>query len=114
MEEAPLSETIAGNLAAVRGRVEAASRAAGRPEGAVTLVAVSKTHPIDAVRATLCAGQRIFGESAVNVSGSLSEVLAPDVFSFDKCLGSVAGFKILSDPLPIDVVSRDFESELSV
>ena len=65
MEEAPLSETIAGNLAAVRGRVEAASRAAGRPEGAVTLVAVSKTHPIDAVRAALRAGQRIFGENRV-------------------------------------------------
>src|SRR5204863_7272421 len=52
-------------LAAVRGRVEAAARAAGRPEGAVTLVAVSKTHPIDAVRAALRAGQRVFGESRV-------------------------------------------------
>ena len=65
MEEAPLSEAIAGNLAAVRGRIGAAARAAGRPEGAVTLVAVSKTHPIDAVRAALCAGQRIFGENRV-------------------------------------------------
>ena len=65
MEEPPLSEAIAGNLTAVRGRVEAAARAAGRPEGAVTLVAVSKTHPIDAVRAALRAGQRIFGENRV-------------------------------------------------
>jgi len=33
--------------------------------GAVTLVAVSKTHPSDAVRAALRAGQRIFGENRV-------------------------------------------------
>jgi pyridoxal phosphate enzyme (YggS family) len=63
MEEARLAEVIGANLAAVRGRIEAAARAAGRPEGAVTLVAVSKTHPIEAVRAALRAGQRIFGEN---------------------------------------------------
>jgi pyridoxal phosphate enzyme (YggS family) len=63
MEEAPLSDVIGGNLAAVRGRIEAAERAAGRPEAAVTLVAVSKTHPTDSVRAALKAGQRIFGEN---------------------------------------------------
>jgi PLP dependent protein len=63
MEEVPLSDVIGGNLAAVRGRIEAAARAAGRPAGAVTLVAVSKTHPADAVRAALQAGQRIFGEN---------------------------------------------------
>jgi PLP dependent protein len=63
MEEVPLSDVIGGNLAAVRGRIEAAARAGGRPAGAVTLVAVSKTHPADAVRAALQAGQRIFGEN---------------------------------------------------
>src|ERR1051326_652908 len=63
MEEPRLLELIAANLTAVRGRIEAAARAAGRPEGAVTLVAVSKTHPIEAVRAALQAGQRIFGEN---------------------------------------------------
>jgi pyridoxal phosphate enzyme (YggS family) len=65
MEEARLLEVIGANLAAVRGRIAAATRAAGRPEGAVTLVAVSKTQPIDAVRAALRAGQRIFGENRV-------------------------------------------------
>jgi len=58
-----MEEPIAANLATVRGRIEAAAHAAGRPEDAVTLVAVSKTHPIDAVRAALRAGQRIFGEN---------------------------------------------------
>ena len=65
MEEAPSSGVIPANLAAIRGRIEAAARAAGRPAEAVTLVAVSKTHPIDAVRAALTAGQRVFGENRV-------------------------------------------------
>ena len=65
MEEAPSSKVIGANLAAIRSRIEAAARAAGRPEGAVTLVAVSKTQPPGAVRAALEAGQRIFGENRV-------------------------------------------------
>ena len=60
-----MEEAITANLVAVRGRIEAAARAAGRPEGAVTLVAVSKTQPAEAVRAALRAGQRIFGENRV-------------------------------------------------
>ncbi len=65
MEEAPLSQVVAANLAAVRGRIAAAAAACGRPAGAVTLVAVSKTHPLDSVRAALQAGQRVFGENRV-------------------------------------------------
>jgi PLP dependent protein len=65
MEEAPSSQAVAVGLAAVRGRIEAAERAADRPVGAVTLVAVSKTHPAASVRAALQAGQRIFGENRV-------------------------------------------------
>jgi len=56
---------IGANLAAVRARIEAAASAAGRASDAVTLVAVSKTHPTDAVRAALAAGQRVFGENRV-------------------------------------------------
>ena len=65
MEEAALPEIIGANLAAVRGRIAAAARAAGRLPEAVTLVAVSKTQPIEAVRAALKAGQRVFGENRV-------------------------------------------------
>src|SRR5215470_8090359 len=56
---------IATNLAAVRGRIEAAARAAGRAPDSVGLVAVSKTHPADAVREALAAGHRLFGENRV-------------------------------------------------
>ena len=52
-------------LEQIKARVEAATRAAGRPDGAVTLIAVSKVQPLERVIATLEAGQRIFGENYV-------------------------------------------------
>ena len=60
-----MEEVIAANLAAVRARIEAAARGAGRKSDAVTLVAVSKTQPQSAVRDALAAGQRVFGENRV-------------------------------------------------
>lgn len=59
------TSTIAENLAAVRTRISTAARNAGRDDAEVTLVAVSKTHTADAVRAALAAGQRDFGENRV-------------------------------------------------
>jgi hypothetical protein len=56
---------IAANLAAVRDKIAAAARSAGRDNGSVSLVAVSKTQPQEAVRDALAAGQRIFGENRV-------------------------------------------------
>ena len=56
---------IAANLAAVRERIEAAARSAGRAPESVTLVAVSKTHPAESVRAALMAQHRVFGENRV-------------------------------------------------
>jgi pyridoxal phosphate enzyme (YggS family) len=58
-------DEIEANLAVVRARIEGAARAAARVADAVTLVAVSKTHPADSVRAALQAGQRVFGENRV-------------------------------------------------
>jgi PLP dependent protein len=56
---------IAANLAAVRSKIVAATRAAGRQGDEVALVAVSKTHPAEAVREALAAGHRVFGENRV-------------------------------------------------
>nr|WP_043745713.1 YggS family pyridoxal phosphate-dependent enzyme [Paramagnetospirillum magneticum] len=47
-------------LEAVRSRIAAAAQ--GRP---VTLVAVSKTYPAEAIREAMAAGQRVFGENRV-------------------------------------------------
>ena len=54
-------DQIASNLAAVRERIAAAARAAGRSAESVRLVAVSKTFPPEAVQAAYAAGQRDFG-----------------------------------------------------
>lgn len=56
---------VPSNLRAVQARIAAAAQAAGRPPGAVTLVAVSKMHPAAAVVAALAAGQVHFGENRV-------------------------------------------------
>jgi pyridoxal phosphate enzyme (YggS family) len=58
-------DTIAGRLARIRARIEAASRAAGRDPASVSLVAVSKTFPASDVEQALAAGQRLFGENRV-------------------------------------------------
>ena len=55
----------ADGLTSIRNRLRAAETRAGRPEGSVTLVAVSKVQPEQRVRAVLGAGQRIFGENRV-------------------------------------------------
>ena len=55
----------ASNLAEIRARIAAAARAAGRAADLVTLVAVTKTQPAEAVVAALAAGQRVFGENRV-------------------------------------------------
>lgn len=58
-------QELAERLAAVHAKVAAAARRAGRPAGDVELVAVSKTHPPEAIRDLLEAGQTVFGESRV-------------------------------------------------
>ena len=52
-------------LQTVRARIAAAAKPAGRPAEAVTLIAVSKTRPADAIEPLLAAGQRVFGENRV-------------------------------------------------
>ena len=61
----PATSAIAENLRRVRARIAAAAAAAGRPADSVTLVAVSKTKPANAVAAALAAGQAVFGENRV-------------------------------------------------
>jgi pyridoxal phosphate enzyme (YggS family) len=52
-------------LAHVRETIAAAAERAGRSSESITLLAVSKTHPPEAISALLDAGQTVFGESRV-------------------------------------------------
>jgi pyridoxal phosphate enzyme (YggS family) len=61
----PATAAIAENLTRARDRIAAAAATAGRSASDITLVAVSKTKPAEAVRAALAAGHRVFGENRV-------------------------------------------------
>lgn len=61
----PATDTISTRLAAVRASIARAATAAGRDPAAVTLVAVSKTNPAEAIAEAIAAGQRVFGENRV-------------------------------------------------
>ena len=58
-------ETIAQALQQVKRRIEVAVAAAGREQGGVQLLAVSKTQPAERVREACAAGQTAFGENYV-------------------------------------------------
>jgi pyridoxal phosphate enzyme (YggS family) len=65
----------ADGLRSVLARIEAATRRAGRDPRSVTLLAVSKQQPADAIRALAEAGQREFGENYVQEGVSKIETL---------------------------------------
>jgi hypothetical protein len=68
--------TLAQNIAEVQARITAAARQAGRDPAAITLVAVSKTHPAATVAAAAEAGLRLFGENRIEEALPKMQVLA--------------------------------------
>jgi pyridoxal phosphate enzyme (YggS family) len=54
---------IAANLKDISARIAEAASQAGRSPAEITLIAVSKTNPREAVEAALAAGQLVFGEN---------------------------------------------------
>jgi len=69
-------DEIRERVAAVRRRIEGAAKRSGRPASAVTLVAVSKTAPVEAVREAVAAGATILGENRVQEAHDKIEALA--------------------------------------
>lgn len=68
---------IAQALALVHQRIESAAAAAGRNAAEIQLLAVSKTKPIEDIRAAYTAGQRLFGENYLQDALPKIEALAP-------------------------------------
>jgi hypothetical protein len=56
---------VGEQLDAVRVRIAAAEKAAGRAIGSVRLIAVAKTFAAETIRPAIAAGQRVFGENRV-------------------------------------------------
>jgi pyridoxal phosphate enzyme (YggS family) len=57
--------TVADNLERVRAQIAEAAKKTGRADDHIELVAISKTHEAEKVRAAFDAGQQLFGESRV-------------------------------------------------
>jgi len=57
--------TIASNIVEIRKRITAAAERAGRSADDIKLLAVSKTHPAEAIREAAAAGAHCFGENKV-------------------------------------------------
>lgn len=70
---------ISENIETLRGRIARACDRAGRDPAGVTLVAVSKTFPVDAVRDAVGAGVRDVGENYVQELLAKREALNDDV-----------------------------------
>jgi pyridoxal phosphate enzyme (YggS family) len=63
----------------VRIRIRAAAEAAGRDPSGVRLVAVSKTHPPEAIREAAALGQTVFGESKIQEAMAKIPLLPPSL-----------------------------------
>ncbi len=67
--------SIAENIARVQERIVAASVRASRNPGAITLMGVSKTFPIERIREAYAAGLRVFGENRVQEFAGKADAL---------------------------------------
>jgi pyridoxal phosphate enzyme (YggS family) len=71
--------TVAENLSAVRERMVKAAARVGRDPEPIVLVAVTKTVPVEQIRAAIAAGQRVFGENRVQEAHDKVQALGHDV-----------------------------------
>ncbi len=69
---------IRDQLAEIRAEIRAAEQRAGRPEGAVTLLAVSKTFPVEDIMQAYADGQRLFGENRLQEAMSKKPAMPAD------------------------------------
>ncbi len=67
------------NLIQVEQNIEEACRRAGRDRSEVTLIAVSKTKPVDTLQEAYVLGVRVFGENKVQEMADKYEVLPKDI-----------------------------------
>jgi PLP dependent protein len=87
---------IAQNIAAVHQRIQLSCHKAGRNSGDVTLLAVSKTVSVDAIKQAIAAGQRDFGENYIAEGVEKIAALAAETAQYGlqwHCIGPVQSNK---------------------
>lgn len=75
----PLLNDPRSNYQAIRERIVRAAESVGRDPDEITLVAVSKTHSVDAIRSLYDLGQRAFGENKLQEALSKFDLLPDDI-----------------------------------
>jgi PLP dependent protein len=68
--------TFCDNLRRIRSRIEETARRYGRAPQDITLLAVSKTQPVERLREALACGQQAFGENYAQEMAAKAEALA--------------------------------------
>src|SRR5512138_2545729 len=124
-----MKDLLSENLTRIQERIATAAARAGRDVAAITLVAVSKTHPVEALLAAYELGVRHFGENRIeeaslklpsfrqsindpavvfHMIGHVQSRKAGDVAALFDCVHSVDSFKLAQrlsrftmKPLPI-------------
>lgn len=76
-----MDKTLESNIQAVRARIEAAAREAGRDPGEITLCAATKVQTSDTIRAAIAAGIAVCGENRVQ---EFTAHLADDAYAGTK------------------------------
>jgi pyridoxal phosphate enzyme (YggS family) len=70
-----MTETLAKRLGSIRDRMDTAAQRAGRRVDDITLISVSKTHPVSLLREAVNAGATVFGENKVQeAEGKIAEL----------------------------------------
>lgn len=107
---------VAKRLEELRERVKRAAQRAGREASAIRILAVTKTHPVEAVEEAIAAGHGLFGENRVQEAAAKYEgigqsvelhlighlqrnkaALVPGLFSWVESIDRLATARALSD-----------------
>ena len=70
-----MSKTLAQRLELIKNQIKFAAEEAGRNADEITLIAVSKTHPVSTINEAIEAGANVFGENKVQeAEGKIAEI----------------------------------------
>lgn len=115
---------LPGRLASVRSSIAQAAERAGRDPQEVALIAVSKTFPVDAIRAALEAGHRDFGENRVQeglakieeLDGAGADIHLIGTLQRNKArhAGAFASVQSIDSVRLAEAVSRRLDHELEI
>ena len=101
-----MSNSISDNLRRVQDRIANAAIAAGRKPEDITLVAVSKTKPVEAILAALAAGQTVYGENRVQEAAGKFPALRSDYNYSLHIIGGLQTNKAREAVRIADVINR--------